>query len=124
LLTSPDRQCTISVSLEDGNLSYQVSRDRKTVINKSSLGLRRDDQDFEHSLVFDHTGKIEKRCEKYELFAGPQPNVDHNLNHRSLVFRNAHDVPIEIELAASDEGVAFRYRFMTNSRAVRIVESE
>jgi hypothetical protein len=43
LLTSPDRQCTIFVSLEDGNLSYQVSRDRKTVINKSSLCLRRDD---------------------------------------------------------------------------------
>ena len=35
-----------------------------------------------------------------------------------------NDVPIEIELAASDEGVAFRYRFMTNSSAVRIVESE
>jgi alpha-glucosidase len=123
-LTSPDGQCAVSISLEDGNLSYQVSRDRKTVINKSPLGLQRDDQDFEHSLFFDHAGKIEKRRERYELFAGTRPHVDHILNHRTLTFRNANNVPIELELAASDEGVAFRYCFTTNSSQVCIVESE
>jgi hypothetical protein len=54
------------------------------VIQKSPLGLRRDDQDFERSLIFDHVGKIERRREKYELFAGTQPHVDHILNHRSI----------------------------------------
>jgi len=44
LLTSPDGQCAITVSLgDDGNLSYQVSRAGKIVIQKSPLGLRRDD---------------------------------------------------------------------------------
>lgn len=123
-LASPDGQCAIFVSLDNGNLSYEVARDGKSVVQKSPLGLQRDDQDFEHSLVFDHAGKIEKRQEKYELFAGTQPRVDHILNHRTLTFRNANNVPIEIELAASDEGVAFRYRFMTNSSDVRVIESE
>ena len=123
-LTSPDGHCAISVSLNNGNLSYEVARDKKIVIQKSPLGLQRDDQDFEHSLVFDHAGKIEKRCEKYELFAGPRPHVDHSLNHRTLVFRNTNNLPIELELAAGDEGVAFRYRFTTNSSDVRVVESE
>ncbi len=50
--------------------------------------------------------------------------MDHFLSHRSLIFRNSNNVPIEIELAASDEGVAFRYRFTQNSSDVRIVESE
>ena len=85
------------------------------MIEKSPLGLRRDDQDFEHSLTFDHAGKIEKQREKYELFASTQPHVDHVVNHRSLTFLNANNVPIELELAASDEGVAFRYRFTGNS---------
>ncbi len=124
-LVSPDGQCAITVSLGDGgNLSYEVSRAGKIVIQKSPLGLRRDDQDFERSLVFDDAGKIEMRREKYELFAGTQPHVDHVLNHHSLVFRNTNKIPIEIELAAGDEGVAFRYRFTQNSSNVCVVESE
>jgi alpha-glucosidase len=123
-LTSPDGQCTISVSLDDGKLSYEASHTGKTVIQKSPLGLQRDDQDFEESLTFANAGKIESRHEKYELFAGTRPQVDHLLNHRSLVFRNTNNVPIEIELAAGDEGVAFRYRFTQNSSDVRVIESE
>ena len=121
---SPNGQCKISVSLDDGKLSYEVSRAGKVVIQKSPLGLRRDDQDFERSLAFDHAGKIESRREKYELFAGVQPRVNHLLNFRSLTFRNSNNVPIEIDLAASDEGVAFRYRFPETNDAVRIIESE
>ena len=43
LLTSPDGHCAISVSLNNGNLSYEVARDKKIVIQKSPLGLQRDD---------------------------------------------------------------------------------
>jgi hypothetical protein len=124
-LASPDGQCSITVSLgDDGTLSYQASRAGKIVIQKSPLGLRRDDQDFERSLVLDRAGKIEKHREKYELFAGVQPQVNHLLNYRSLIFRNTNNVPMEIDLAASDEGVAFRYRFTQNSSNVRVIESE
>jgi hypothetical protein len=123
-LASPDGQCEISVSLDGGKLSYHVSRQKKIVIQKSPLGLRRDDQDFESALVFDRAGKIESRRERYELFAGTQPRVDHVLNHRTLVFHNANRAPMEIELAAGDEGVAFRYEFAENSSDVRVVESE
>lgn len=124
-LTSPDGQSAISVSLgDDGSLSYQAARAGKIVIQKSPLGLRRDDQDFVHSLTFDHAKKIGARHENYELFAGTRPHVDHLVNHLELVFRNANRVPMEIELAASDEGVAFRYCFAQSSSKVRIVESE
>ncbi|MGH7953235.1 MAG: glycoside hydrolase family 97 catalytic domain-containing protein [Limisphaerales bacterium] len=123
-LASPNKQCEISVSLNDGNLSYEILRDGKMVIQKSALGLQRDDQDFESGLVFESAGKTESRREKYELFAGVQPRVNHLLNFCSLTFRNTNNVPIKIDLAASDEGVAFRYRFPENSQTVHIVESE
>ena len=123
-LTSPDGQCGISVLLENGNLSYEVSRAGNLVLEKSPLGLHRDDQDFEHGLVFDRAGKIESRREKYELFAGPQPRVNHLLKHRTLTFLNSNGVPIEIDLAASDEGVAFRYRFTGSHDVVRVIQSE
>ena len=120
-LASPNGQCAISVSLgDDKNLSYRVSRAGKMVIKASPLGLRRDDGDFEHALVFDHAEKIKARRETYELFAGTQPQVDHILNHRTLWFRATNNVPMEIELAAGDEGVAFRYRFPETDREVRV----
>ncbi len=124
-LASPDGRCAISISLgAAGDLTYQVSRSGKNVIQNSPLGLRRDDQDFERSLTFDHAGELETRREKYELFAGPRPRVDHALNHRSLAFRNTNHIPIEIDLAASDEGVAFRYRFTGTNDGIHVIQSE
>jgi hypothetical protein len=124
-LTSPDRQCEISVSLaSDGTLYYQTSRAGKLVIQKSQIGLRRNDESFEHGLVFKSAGKIQTRREKYELFAGVQPRINHLLNYRSLVFCNTSKAPIQIDLAASDEGVAFRYRFAETNDSTHIVESE
>jgi alpha-glucosidase len=124
-LASPDGRCTISVLLgSDGRLTYQTSRNGKKVLAKSPLGLRRDDQDFGGSLTFDNAGENEQRHEQYELFAGANPRVDHFLNQRSLTFHNANNASIVVDLAASDEGVAFRYRFTDNSSAVHIVQSE
>jgi alpha-glucosidase len=123
-LVSPDGQCVIAVSLAAGQLAYTASRGGKVVVQKSPLGLRRDDQDFTRQLVLNRTGKAESRREKYELFAGPQPHVDDRLNFRSLTFRNPNGADVEIDLAASDEGVAFRYRFPETNTAVRIAESE
>jgi hypothetical protein len=86
--------------------------------------LRRNDQNFEDGLIFESAGKVERRHEKYELFAGDQPQVDHVLNFRDLIFKNTNGVAMEIDLAASDEGVAFRYRFPQTNNSVHIVESE
>jgi alpha-glucosidase len=125
MLASPDGLCTIAVSLgRNGMLTYEVSREGKAVIQASRLGLKRDDQDFEGLLTFAHAGPAEKRREKYELFAGVQPRVNHVVNFRQLEFRNTNNVAMEIDLVASDEGVAFRYRFPETNDSVRIAESE
>ncbi|MDB6065134.1 MAG: glycoside hydrolase [Pedosphaera sp.] len=124
-LASPDGQCVISVSLgDDGSLSYQALRAGKIVIRQSPLGLRLDNSRFEKGLAFDHADKMERHRQKYELFAGTQPHVNKVLNYRSLVFQNADHIPLEIDLAASDEGVAFRYHLTQPSSDVHIVESE
>jgi alpha-glucosidase len=124
-LTSPDRQCEIIVTLgEGGKLSYETLRNGKVVIEKSPLGLRCNDQDFESGLSLQHVGEAYAQREKYQLFAGVQPKVNHLLKFRHLTFQNTNGAPIEIDLAASDEGVAFRYRFSRTNDMVRIAESE
>jgi alpha-glucosidase len=123
-LTSPDGRCSISVALDSGRLGYEVRRVGRIVIQTSQLGLLSDDQELDHSLIFDRAEQIENRREKYELFAGTLPHVDHMVNHRTLVFHNSKNVPIEIELAASDEGVAFRYKLTGIPGELRIIKSE
>src|SRR5260370_1047565 len=124
-LASPGGQCEIKVSLsEHGILSYQVSHEGKTVLNKSPLGLRLSDQSFERALSFERTGETESKREKYELFAGTAPRVDHLLTHRTLVFRNSNKASMAIDLAASDEGVAFRCRFSKKSGDVGVVTGQ
>ena len=124
-LGSPNDQCAILVSLDDGRLSYRVEFARKLVIQPSPLGgLRLNGQDFQEGLVIENAGKVENRREQYELFGGPQPRVDHRLHIRTLTFHNTNGVPITIDLAATDEGVAFRYRFAQSSTNIAVVESE
>ena len=124
-LASPEGHCEITVALkEDGSLTYHALCDGKVVIQDSPLGLRCNDQEFERALVLDRAGSSTKREEVYELFSGAHTRVRHQLNQRVLVFHNTNGAAIEINLAASDEGVAFRYRFSETNKAARIVESE
>lgn len=124
-LFSPDRHCEITVSLtDDGRLSYQVLRDGKVVIQQSPLGLKRNDEVFQSGLVLSSSGRIRRQREKYELLAGVQPRVDHVLNFCDLTFDNPAGALVEIDLAAGDEGVAFRYRFPETNGNVHVVESE
>jgi alpha-glucosidase len=124
-LVSPNKHCQVIVTLNgDGQLSYETWRNGKPVIQKSPLGLDRDDQNFEKALGLERAEPAYSQREKYQLFAGPQPKVNHLLNFRRLIFRNPNGARLEIDLAASDEGVAFRYRFPETNDAVRIVKSE
>ncbi len=124
-LDSPERHCKITVTLNDnGSLSYGVSRDGMSVLQNSPLGLRSDDQGFEQALIFDREGPMEDHREEYELFSGNHTRVDDLINERTLSFHNTNGARLEIDLAASEEGVAFRYRFPEARKAVRVLQSE
>lgn len=126
-LASPDGVCVISVSLDTAGVpTYKVSDDGKPVILQSPLGLRRADCRLDHNLALEQAGEIQSRRETYELLAGTSPRVDHTLNHRSLVFTNRQGARLAIDLAAANEGVAFRYRFPESApgSSIRIVETE
>jgi len=115
----------MTVSLgELGELRYQAFYNAKPVLLPSPLGLARDDESFERNLVLERAEKAKVRLEEYELFGGTRPHVAHFLNQRSLMFRNSDNAHLVLELAASDEGVAFRYRFPDRDTEVRVVRSE
>jgi hypothetical protein len=123
-LSSPHRRCDLAVTLDQGRLTYRVHRAGQLVLPASPLGLRREDADFSGGLAFVSAGKPNAQREDYELFAGPQPRVNHLVNFRTLTFRNSGGELLAVDLAASDEGVAFRYRFPGTNSLTRVVAAE
>ena len=124
-LSSPQDHCAISVSLnDDGGLNYEASRDGRVVIQKSPLGLERDDQNFNQALRFEASAYVAMHRETYDLFSGAHTHVDHFINEQALEFRNKGGARIEIDLAATEEGVAFRYRFLETNHDVHVIKSE
>ena len=124
-LASPDGRCEIAVQLiSEGRLNYQVSRAGKVVLPESPLGLVLDGNDFSKALQAARVGKTETRRERYELFAGVMPEVDRQVWQRTLVFTNGSQGALAIDLAATDEGVAFRYRLSGATNILREVKEE
>lgn len=124
-LTSPDGKCEIAVqSSSEGRLSYQVTRAGKVVLPESPLGLVLDGSDFATALQIARAGKAETRRERYELFAGVIPKVDRKVRQRTLEFTNGTRDGLAIDLAATDEGVAFRYRLSSATNVLREVKEE
>ncbi len=123
-LRSPGGLCSISVTLDQGRLSYQVNRGGQAVLPASPLGLRRDDEDFSTHLTLADAAKPRTRREQYESFTGPQPHINHLVTFRTLTFVNGNGMPLAIDLAASAEGVAFRYRFPGTNTATSVVNEE
>lgn len=124
-LKSPGGACEITVTLNAaGELNYSASLDGKTVLQNSPLGLQCKTNDFAKGLAFDSASEPSSRHEKYELFSGNHTRVDHLLQYRSLSFHNPSGEALVLDVAASDEGVAFRYRFPETNSAVRVIESE
>jgi alpha-glucosidase len=124
-LESPDHQNKISLLLDKaGALSYKVTRANKTMIGNSPLGLIRDDQSFSAGLTVAKTSPVTRSREQYELKVANNKTVDHILSRMSITFKNKKGALMILDLAAGQEGVAFRYRFMENAKGKRSIQSE
>jgi alpha-glucosidase len=124
-LKSKDQSNQITLSLNsNGTLSYNVSRKGKIIIQNSPLGLNFVDHDFRSGLSISRISGIKSRREQYELKVGNNKAVDHLLETRSVTFKNRQGASMIIDLIASTEGVAFRYRFPDGDSKVRILKDE
>jgi hypothetical protein len=111
-LASPDRSREIRLRLDDdGRLTYRVLLEGRTVLRDSPLGVVLGAEEFRRGLDLVEAGEPTTQREQYELFSGIAPRVDSVCNRRSVKFKNDGGAAMTVDLAASDQGVAFRYRF-------------
>ncbi|WP_461532907.1 glycoside hydrolase family 97 protein [Sinomicrobium sp.] len=124
-LSSKDGQNTIILSLdENGSPYYEVKRNGETLVGKSPLGLVLADQDFTKGLTITEISPIEEKREEYQLKVANQKEISHLLQHQSITLANNSGATIVVDLAAGEEGVAFRYRLPEAQEGGRIVKEE
>src|SRR5690606_29879596 len=124
-VTSKDGLNTITLSLnEQGELSYTVSRKDQILLANSPLGLVCDDQDFTIGLSVADVSPVEEKRETYELKVSNFKSIDHVLETRSVTVKNEQGARMAIDLVASNEGVAFRYRFPDQDAQTRTITNE
>ncbi|MBL4677647.1 MAG: glycoside hydrolase family 97 catalytic domain-containing protein [Mucilaginibacter sp.] len=124
-LESPDHQNKIILSLDQaGALSYKVARANKTMIENSPLGLVRNDQDFTSGLTVAKVSAVKNSRERYELKVANNKTVDHLLSKKSITFKNKKGAFLILDLAAGQEGVAFRYRFTGDDKQTHTIQKE
>ena len=137
-LTSPNGLVKLSVKLgaqaSAGNqrsvsaLAYRVELgsgpERAQVIDFSPLGLRFHGRNFAEDLRFDKA-QAEKSVEaSYTLLHGKRKQCRNQARELTLAFLGGDGQPLELDLRAYDDGVAFRYRLPGKSEGNLTLESE
>ena len=124
-VSSPDARNTIELALDaEGRLGFSVQHRGRQVLRPSPLGLAHEEQDFERGMGFQATEAPLQQVESYELLSGNNRRVRSVLNRQAIVFTNGAGARLAVDLAASDQGVAFRYRLPDTNPAVHVIRSE
>lgn len=124
-LTSSSGKNAISISLDqNGSLFYDVKREGAVMISKSPLGLKTESADFTKGLKVVEVSDVQEKRENYQLIVANTKEIDQLLSHKSLTFENQSGDSLILDLAAGEQGVAFRYRIPGNAADLQVVTEE
>ena len=121
---SPNREISASVSVEAGMIYYNIKFQNKTVLEKSALGLVRQDADFSEGLSLVSIEKPKVVKEKYTLKTGKKSQVKYTANRYVVHLKNAANQKLDVIFQLSNDGVAFRYYFPEQSSDVKFIAEE
>ncbi len=129
-LASPNGKTDVTITWDktDGSIFYVADmhhEDGKKVraLDKSSLGLKRDDHDFSRGLQFKSL-KREEIYEPYTTISGKRINDVNHCNEITLSFMHESGEMLDVIFRAYDEGLAFRYHFLAKDTVPRMVIDE
>lgn len=119
---SPDGNVVALLTLnKEGQLSYQVKFRGEPVLAESPLGIVRADQRLVENLKFEAEQRA-KLSEDYTLPHGKRSRRHVEAHEMTLAFHNRDKASVQLVFRASNDGVAFRYRFPeTNPEAKTVI---
>ncbi len=111
-IKSPDEKVSVHFRLSsEGVPVYSVNYSGETILKQSKLGIIRSDENFTTNLTLDSVSSVNRVTDKYTLLHGKRLNCSYIADKRIIYLRNENSKIIEIIFQVSDDGVAFRYHF-------------
>lgn len=106
-VSSPDGHLTATVHLVDGKLSYTVTRDNRTIVNESPLGLKTTDLDLTDGLelVSTEQGTVD---DSYTLPVGKRSHLRDHCDTLAVTLTRG-TWRLQVQFRVYDDGFAFRY---------------
>ena len=123
-MDSPDKNLSVSCSIDDGRLVYTVDYKGKVILEKSPLGLQTNEGDFTANLqiVAVNTDEIEKEYEQDRIKTS---HVRYQANILTLTVENANKKRMSVVFQVSNNDIAFRYELpIWGERRSVVVEEE
>ena len=108
-ITSPDSRLRAELTQASTRTYLTIYRADNTQMVKTQLGLNTSIGNFTSNLVLLSATDLEKISETYENRHGKQLHVTAEANRLVAHYVNAKEQPMDIELRAYNDGVAFRY---------------
>jgi alpha-glucosidase len=126
---SPDGRLLVEVMIDEGAPGYTVSLEGKQVLQRSRLGVLRDDADFSTGLsptanYLKRAEKLEKVDDRYELLTAKRRHSVYRANRRVFELQTATGARMDIEIQVSNDGFAFRYVFPDTDATVHKISRE
>jgi alpha-glucosidase len=128
-IASPDGHILVNVIVADGQATYSVSLDGKELLQKSRLGVVRDDADFSQGVAvtanyLTRAIKLEKVEDRYELLTSKRRQNVYRANRRVFEVETQAGARMDIEFQVSNDGFAFRYVFPGSGAELRKISRE
>lgn len=124
VVSSPDGQLSVSITVNDGKPTYSVTFNGKTFLEPSPLGLKTNEGDFSTGMKY--VGKEEGKVNKeYAQDRIKRSQIKYAANSLTCTFENAQQKKIAVTFQVSNNNIAFRYALPTwGERRSCVVESE
>ncbi len=124
-ISSPDEKLSVFFQLsEDKGACYKIKHSGITVLQKSKLGIVREDGDFSQNLSLDSVSDVEKVENSYDMLHGKRHHCSYKGNRRIFHLVSDSGKKIDIIFQVSNDGVAFRYYFPAQSEEIKKIKEE
>jgi hypothetical protein len=128
-VASPDGRIMVRVAVASGQATYSVSLDGREILQKSRLGVVRDDADFSQGIdvtanYSTRAGKLEKVEDRYELVNGKRRQNVYRANRRVFELKAPSGARMDVEFQVSNDGFAFRYVFPDKDDKIHKISRE
>ena len=112
IVRSPDGRLVVVFQLDKAGVpSYRVASGGIVVLDKSQLGIRREDIDFSSGLREAGAAVRDKVADSYELPASKRRLNKYRAQRLRIPLKGADSRRLDIVFQVSNDGVAFRYEF-------------